>query len=111
MNKRTIVKKIYMNKDEAKAFEDAARKANMKEAAYGRMLLSRKASDNPEIKNQLARLCNEINHIGVNVNQIVKNNNSGLYSAEDKDRLLAYMSVIKNKLQGVISVIDNQQDS
>lgn len=40
------------------------------------------------------RLRNEINKIGVNINQIVKNSNSLIYKEEDKIQLKAYMEKI-----------------
>ncbi len=43
---------------------------------------------------QQRQLINEINAIGRNINQIVKNNNSGLYSTYDKNQLFALMNKI-----------------
>lgn len=40
------------------------------------------------------RLRNEINKIGVNVNQIVKNSNSHIYREDDKIDLIGYMEKI-----------------
>ena len=51
---------------------------------------------------ELQRLNNEINHIGVNINQITHNNNSRLYSREDKHRLYVFMKGLKELLQQVI---------
>lgn len=45
---------------------------------------------------------NEINHIGVNFNQITHNNNSRLYSEEDKHRLYVFMKRLKDQMQQVI---------
>ena len=42
----------------------------------------------------LRELSYEINKIGVNINQIVKNNNSGLYSDDDKEELVNLMNKI-----------------
>lgn len=52
---------------------------------------------------QQKQLINEINSIGRNINQIVKNNNSGLYSTYDKNQLFALM----NK---VLEIVINHDD-
>lgn len=45
------------------------------------------------------RLRNEINKIGLNINQLVKNNNSHIYSEDDKIELRIQMDMIKNLLE------------
>ncbi len=42
------------------------------------------------------RLRNEINKIGVNINQIVKNGNLNIYNENDKRELKTEMQSIKN---------------
>ena len=54
---------------------------------------------------QQKQLINEINAIGRNINQIVKNNNSSLYSTYDKNQLFALMNKI---LEIVINNITNK---
>ena len=44
----------------------------MNEAEYIRLLISQKPSDYPEVSNLLKELINEINRIGININQIVR---------------------------------------
>ena len=41
--------------------------------------------DYPEIRDEIARLNNEINHIGINVNQIAHRINSGIYQEEEEN--------------------------
>ena len=41
---------------------------------------------------------NEVNHIGTNINQIVHNHNSGIYSEDDKVRLIAYMRKLNTEV-------------
>lgn len=54
-----------------------------------------KLTENPRSKElELMRLRNEINKIGVNVNQIVKNSNSHIYSVDDKISLEAEVDEI-----------------
>jgi hypothetical protein len=47
----------------------------------------------------------EVNRIGVNINEIVRNNNSSLYSDSDKSRLFAYMIKLNEKLNKVVDDI------
>ena len=47
---------------------------------------------------EVMRLRNEINKIGQNVNQIVKNNNSHIYREDDKIELRMQMNMIKDLL-------------
>lgn len=71
------------------------------ESAYIRLLLIDTPGGYPEIRQELARLNNEINHIGNNINQIAKNNNSYLYLESDKARLTAYMKQLKQSVYAV----------
>ena len=41
-------------------------------------------------------LQNEINRIGVNINQIVKNNNSHMYSENDRIKLQMQMDIVRD---------------
>ena len=47
-------------------------------------------------------LINEVNRIGVNINEIVFNNNSNLYRTADKERLIAYMQRLNETLAKVV---------
>ncbi len=55
-----------------------------------------------ELELEVMRLRNEINKIGVNVNQIVKNNNSHMYSEDDKMNLISNMEKISILLKNFI---------
>ena len=46
--------------------------------------------------------------IGININQIVFNNNAGLYSKEDKTQLVAYMRKLNKKVNEAVVQIGNQ---
>ena len=79
-------------------------------------MLAKKACDNgmnepndyPEIRKILKELINEVNRIGININQIVFNNNAGLYSKEDKTQLIAYMRKLNQKVDEAVVKIGNQ---
>lgn len=49
------------------------------------------------------------NHIGTNINQIVHNNNSGLYSETDKEQLVAYMRKLNVEVNKVYEVISERK--
>ena len=48
-------------------------------SAYVRFAVSNVKTTNPELRSMILKLINEVNYIGHNINQIVRNNNSGLY--------------------------------
>ncbi len=78
-----VIRKHFKLTDEtAKLLAERSRAENMNESEYIRYLLLNQ-SENPrsrELEVEVMRLRNEINKIGVNVNQIVKNNNSHIYN-------------------------------
>ena len=90
MSKDTILS-VRISKQEKAKIRALAKARSMTESAYVRFMLSQKPSDYQEIIQVLKDLINEVNHIGVNVNQIVKGNNSGFSNQDDKDRLYSYM--------------------
>ena len=63
-----------------------------------------------ELLMQLRELTNEINKIGVNINQIVRKNNSNLYSDIDKSALFRYMNQIEDKLDTCIKNIEGGKE-
>lgn len=85
-----------------KNLKDQAAQMGVTESQYLRQLISNRPRDYPAIRQELARLNNEINHIGVNINQIVHNNNSRLYSEKDKHRLYVLMKRLKDMTMEVI---------
>ena len=72
----------------------------MNESEYIRYLILNQ-SEHPrsrELELEVIRLRNEINKIGVNVNQLVKNNHSHIYNESDKMELKLQMQSIKDRL-------------
>ena len=57
---------------------------------------------------RIKEIINEVNRIGININQIVFNNNAGLYSKEDKTQLVAYMRKLNKKVNEAVVQIGNQ---
>lgn len=81
----------------------------MSESEFLRFMISQKPTDYPEIRILLKELINEVNHIGTNINQIVHNNNSSLYSETDKEQLVAYMRKLNVEVNKVYKVVSNRE--
>ena len=92
----TIRKHFKLTEETAKLLAERSKAEKMNESEYIRYLLLNQ-SEHPrsrELELEIMRLRNEINRIGINVNQIVKNNNSRMYKEEDKIQLKKYMEEI-----------------
>lgn len=85
---------------------DKAQQANMTESEYLRLMISQKPNDYPEIRILLRELINEVNHIGTNINQIVHNHNSGIYSEADKECLVAYMRKLNTEVSNICKIVN-----
>lgn len=86
---------------------EANKKAGGNLSGYIRQLiLSQSTSTNPVIQKELQELRIEINRIGVNINQIAKNNNKGFYRKEDSKVLLENQEVIMLLFQQVMDKIN-----
>ncbi|MFG6329435.1 MAG: MobC family plasmid mobilization relaxosome protein [Lachnospiraceae bacterium] len=99
---KDIVKRFRLGSSEAAMLKEQAEKAGMNESQYVRFLITQKPNDYPGIQKSLKGLVNEINRIGVNINEIVYNNNSMLYRQTDKDRLMAYMRRLNKTLEEAV---------
>lgn len=93
-----IRKHFKLTEETAKLLAERSKAENMNESEYIRYLLLN-YSENPrskELELEVMRLRNEINKIGVNINQIVKNGNLNIYNENDKRELKTEMQSIKN---------------
>ena len=97
-NKRDITKIIRLNGREYQMVMENANACNMNFSTYVRYAISNVNMPNPEMRKLILKLINEVNHIGNNINQIVRNNNSGLYLDSDKTRLMEYMRLLNFKV-------------
>ena len=104
----SLTKKFRLSVKDAKMLEIKAKEANMSESEYLRLMISQKPNDYPEIRQLLRDLINEVNRIGVNINQITYSHNAELYSQEDKERLVAYMRKLNVAVAKVVETIGNQ---
>lgn len=98
LEKRDITKLIRFNDREYQIVMENANACNMNFSAYVRYAISNIKMPNPDMRKHILKLINEVNHIGNNVNQIVRNNNSGLYMDSDKTRLMEYMRLLNLKV-------------
>lgn len=102
--KNTLRKHFKLTEETANLLAERSKAENMNESEYIRYLLLNQSEylRSRELELQIMRLRNEINKIGVNINQIVKNNNSHIYNEDDKMELAHQMTIIKDLLEGII---------
>lgn len=100
------LRKAYrLTKEQDEELKRKVAELGMNESEFIRLLITEKPKDYPEIRRMLTGLIDEVNRIGVNINEIVHNNNSALYSDSDKSRLFAYMLKLNETLSKVVDDI------
>ena len=103
----TLRKHFKLTEETAKLLAERSKAENMNESEYIRYMLLNQ-SEHPrsrELELEVMRLRNEINKIGLNVNQIVKNNNSHLYRESDKINLNKYLEEINGLIKELVIVV------
>ena len=108
MQKEVVKKTLRLIREDSELLCQKAKQAGMNENEYLRMLIRGKTSDVPEIRGLLKSLINEVNHIGVNVNQIAKSSNAGYFNRADRQQLLAYMQKLNAAVGQVVAKLGNQ---
>lgn len=108
---KEIVKHYRLTSEDAKAFQEKAKAAGLSESDYFRLLITQEPNDYPEIRAGIKSLINEVNRIGVNINEVVYNNNSKLYHTSDKERLMAYMRRLNESVAKVVDEIGYHKDT
>ena len=103
------LRKAYRLTEEQNAeLQEKVAELGMTEPEFIRLLITQRPKDYPEIRAMLNSLINEVNRIGVTINEIVHNNNSILYSDTDKSRLMAYMQRLNEMVsKAVVDIGDN----
>lgn len=99
---KKYTKRVRLSEAECKTIMKKAKAQNRTFSSYIRYLAECEVPIDTELRKQLIKLTNEVNYIGHNINQIVKNNNSGLYSEIDKSRLMKYMRILNEKVENLI---------
>lgn len=102
-----VRKTLRLMPSEAQELAKNAKEAGMNEAEYIRFAISKRPDSNPEIQTLIKKLINEVNHIGVNINQIAANNNSNLYKQSDKTQLVSYMRKLNDAVNEVVIALGN----
>lgn len=97
----SVRKTVRLTPKEAEVLAQKASEAHMSEASYMRLVISQEPKDYPEIRKLYKELINEVNRIGVNINQIVYNHNCDFYSTKDKMLLIAYLKLINKSIKEV----------
>lgn len=102
----TLRKHFKLTEETARILNERSKAENMNESEYIRFLLLNQ-SEHPKSREwevEIMRLRNEVNKIGVNINQIVKNNNSHIYNGSDKIELISELKILKMLLQEIIEL-------
>ena len=108
MKKEVVKKTLRLVKEDAELLYEKASQAGMNENEYLRMLIRERPADMPEVRELIKSLINEVNHIGVNVNQIARNSNAGYFGSADKQQILAYMQKLNTAVRQVVEKLGNQ---
>lgn len=101
---KTVRKSFRITEEEEALFRKQCERYGMTDSAYFRHLLAGICGvEGKEIRTKeeylaIKELVNEINRIGTNINQIVKNANMHFYSESEKRKLFAMMETIKRKV-------------
>ena len=104
----SVSKLLRITPQEAKLLEEKSKEADMTESEYLRLMISQKPNDYPEVRQLLRDLINEVNRIGININQITHNHNAELFSTSDKEQLIAYMRKLNVAVAKVVDIVGNQ---
>ena len=99
---RDISRLIRFSDREYNLIMERAADNNMKFSTYMRFMAMSEDGLDPKLRKLITKLINEVNYIGHNINQIVRNNNSGLYLESDKVRLMEYMRTLNLKVGAVM---------
>ena len=108
LKKEVVKKTLRLVKEDSELLYEKAKQAGMNENEYLRVLIREKPADMPEIRGLMKSLINEVNHIGVNVNQIARNSNAGYFGSADKQQILAYMQKLNTAVRQVVEKLGNQ---
>ncbi len=105
----TLRKHFKLTEKTAKLLAERSKAENMNESEYIRYLLLNQSEHarSRELELEVMRLRNEINKIGVNINQLVKNSNSHIYSESDKIYLIKKIVEINNLFKELVDKICN----
>ena len=108
LKKEVVKKTLRLVKEDSELLYEKAKQAGMNENEYLRMLIRERPADMPEVRELIKSQINEVNHIGVNVNQIARNSNAGYFGSADKQQILAYMQKLNTAVRQMVEKLGNQ---
>ena len=108
VNNTVIQKTLRLKKEDADLLCQKAEQAGMTENGYLRMIIRNNPTEIPQNHGLIKTLINEVNHIGVNVNQIARNSNAGYFNGSDRQQLLAYMQKLNAEMEQVVKLLGYQ---
>ena len=98
----TVRRSLRISKEQDEQIASACQESGMSFSAYIRLQLDNRPVaylTTKEDRMQRAALITEINRIGININQIVKNVNSFFYSKEEKKELFELLQKVYGLLE------------
>ena len=103
----TLRKHFKLTEETVNLLAERSKAEKMNESEYIRYLLLNQ-SEHPrsrELELEVMRLRNEINKIGVNINQLVKNSHSHIYKEDDKIELKSQINKMADLMECMIERI------
>lgn len=99
-----VKKSLRLTEEEGRFLQQQSERSGLNESEYMRRLLDAAAgrAELPVPKEKflaIKELAQEINYIGHNINQIVRNVNAHFYSEEEKERLFRLMDKVRGLLE------------
>ncbi len=103
-SENVIRKHFKLTEETAKLLAEHSKAENMNESEYIRYLLLNQ-SENPrskELELEVMRLRNEINKIGVNINQLVRNSYFHAYGKNEQIEIISNMQKVMLLMQEIL---------
>ena len=108
---KDVRKSVRITVEQDAELKKKVQEAGMSESEFLRLMISGRPKDYPEIRRELNALINNVHQIGVNINEIVYNNNTMLYKETDKKHLIAYMRRLTELMKGRVNDLGDNKTS
>lgn len=105
--KKTEEFKVRLSPDEKNTLLKKAGQAHISQSEYVRRLIMGETVHeyNSELVQGIKNVTNEINKIGVNINQIVHNLNMNKYTEYEKKKLFSYLQEVYDKVSALVEKV------
>lgn len=98
--KKDKVLHIRIESDMHNKLISECKKENIDISKYIRkLILKTEIKTDPDVRLELNNLRREVNRIGVNINQIAKNTNAGIYSYLDREILISQQKLLLDRFE------------